>query len=85
MLVTDYTSKLLDLEDEIITNVESIADQLHIYPELPRTAHTCPACNANTDRVHERSSSRRRCLSAPSQAPLPLLPRKAFLERNSFL
>ena len=29
MLMTDYTSKLLNLEDVIITNVENIADQLH--------------------------------------------------------
>ena len=39
MLMIDYTSKLLNLEDVIITNVENIADQLHIYLELPRTAH----------------------------------------------
>ena len=44
MLMKDYTSKLLNLEDVIITNVENIEDQLHTYLELPRTAHTCPAC-----------------------------------------
>ena len=31
MLMTDYSSKLLNLEDEIITNVENIEAQLHIY------------------------------------------------------
>jgi len=40
MLMTDYTSKLLNLEDVIITNVENVADQLHIYLELPRAAET---------------------------------------------
>ena len=36
MLNQDYTTKLLDLEDVIITNVENISDQLHISIELPR-------------------------------------------------
>ena len=53
MLMTDYTSKLLNLEDVIITGVENIADQLHIYIEQPRKAHICPACGATTDRIHD--------------------------------
>ena len=53
MLVTDYTSKLLNLEDVIITDVENIGDQLHIHIELPRTPHICPACKATTDHIHD--------------------------------
>ena len=53
MLMTDYTVKLLNLEDVIITNVENISDQLHIYIELPRRKHVCPCCGAETDRVHD--------------------------------
>lgn len=53
MLMTDYTAKLLDLEDVIITKVENISDQLHISIELPRKEHTCPVCGALTDRVHD--------------------------------
>ena len=53
MLMTDYTSKLLNLEDVIITNVENISDQLHISIELPRRKHTCPCCGTVTDRVHD--------------------------------
>ena len=53
MLMTDYTSKLLNLEDVIITNVENFSDQVHIYIELPKVKHTCPACGAATDRVHD--------------------------------
>lgn len=49
----DYTAKLLNLEDVIIVNVENISDELHIYLELPRTKHRCPACGALTDRVHD--------------------------------
>ncbi len=49
----DYTAKLLNLEDVIIANVENISDELHIYLELPRTKHRCPACGALTDCVHD--------------------------------
>ena len=86
MLMTDYTSKLLNLEDVIITNVENIADQLHIYLELPRTSHICPACGAITDRIHDyrmqtitRYSSGQKYLPTPSQTPLPLLLRQTVL------
>ena len=53
MLNQDYTTKLLNLEDVIITNVENISDQLHISIELPRRKHTCPCCGTVTDRVHD--------------------------------
>ena len=53
MLMSDYTAELLNLEDVIITNVENIAEQLHIYIELPRTKHVFPACGASTDRIHD--------------------------------
>ena len=53
MLNQDYTSKLLNLEDVIITNAENISNQLHISIELPRRKHTCPCCRAVTDRVHD--------------------------------
>ena len=53
MLMSDYTAELLNLEDVIITGVENISDQLHIYIELPRKKHICPACGASTDRIHD--------------------------------
>ena len=53
MPMTDYTSKFLNLEDVIITNVENISDQIHIYIELPRAEHVCPVCGAVTDRIHD--------------------------------
>ena len=53
MLNKNYTAKLLNLEDVMITNVESISGEVHIYLELPRRKHSCPACGALTDRVHD--------------------------------
>ena len=53
MLNQDYTAKLPNLEDVIITNVENISEELHINIELPRKEHTCPVCGSVTDRVHD--------------------------------
>ena len=53
MLNQDYTAKLLDLEDVIITGVENVSGQFHICLELPRRKHICPCCRAVTDRVHD--------------------------------
>jgi transposase len=53
MLMLDYTTELLDLEDVTITKAENISNQLHIYIELPRRSHVCPACGAVTDLVHD--------------------------------
>ena len=53
MLNKDYTAKLLNLEDVIITNVDSISEEVHIYLELPRMKHRCPACGDFTDRIHD--------------------------------
>ena len=53
MLDKDYTAKLLNLEDVLITNVENISEEVHVYLELPRAKHRCPACGALTERVHD--------------------------------
>ena len=53
MLNKDYTAKLLDLVDVIITKVENFSEEVHVYLELPRIKHRCPACGALTDRVHD--------------------------------
>ena len=53
MLNKNYTAKLLDLEDVIVTNVETISGELRVYLELPRTKHVCPACGTLTDCVHD--------------------------------
>lgn len=42
MLEQDYISKILDLEDVIVTKVENYLDSLHFYIEMPVQEHTCP-------------------------------------------
>ena len=92
MLMTDYTSKLLNLEDVIITGVENILDQLHIYIELPRRKHVCPCCGLETDRVHDYRLQVVKDVPLARDTFLYLRKRryrcscgKRFFEKNTFL
>ena len=92
MLMTDYTAKLLNLEDVIITGVENISDQLHIYIELPRGEHVCPACGAVTERVHDYRMQTIKDVPLARDTFLHLRKRryrcscgKRFFEKNTFL
>ena len=92
MLMTDYTSKLLNLEDVIITDVENIGDQLHIHIELPRTPHICPACKATTDHIHDYRIKVIKDITLARDTFLHLRKRryrcscgKRFFEKNTFL
>ena len=53
MLMKDYTTELLNLEEVMITKVENISQQVHVYIELPRKEQICPCCGTPTDRVHD--------------------------------
>lgn len=92
MLNQDYTAKVLNLEDVIITNVENISDVLHIYLELPRQKHRCPACGALTDRIHDYRMQTIKNIPMGRETILHLRKRryrcscgKRFFEKNSFL
>ena len=41
MLYTDFTEKLLGLQDLIVTNIEENEKEIHIYAEIKRKAHNC--------------------------------------------
>ena len=92
MLTQDYTAKLLNLEDVIITNVENISDQLHISIELPRRKHVCPCCGEVTDRVHDYRLQVLKDVPMARNTFLHLRKRryrcscgKRFFEKNTFL
>lgn len=92
MLNKDYTAKLLNLEDVIITNVENISEEIHVYLELPRVKHRCPACGAFTDRVHDYRMQTIKDVPLGRTTLLYLRKRryrcdcgKRFLEKNTFL
>ena len=80
------------MEDVIITGVKNISEQLHIYIELPRTKHICPACGATTDRIHDYRMQTIKDLPLARDTFLHLRKRryrctcgKRFFEKNSFL
>lgn len=92
MLNQDYTSKLLNLEDVIVTNVENISGEVHIYLEMPRREHTCPACGAVTERVHDYRMQTIKDVPLARNSYLHLRKRryrcscgKRFFEENTFL
>ena len=53
MLYTDFTEKLLGLQDLIVTNIEENEQEIHIYAEMKRKAHNCICCGTATDTVHD--------------------------------
>ena len=53
MLYTDFTEKLLGLQDLIITNIEENEKEIHIYAEMKRKTHNCICCGTATDTVHD--------------------------------
>ena len=53
MPTNDFTSKLLELEDAIITKVESDTDSIKIHFRLKRRDHVCPYCGAITKKIHD--------------------------------
>lgn len=92
MLNKDYTAKLLDLVDVIITKVENFSEEVHVYLELPRIKHRCPACGALTDRVHDYRMQRIKDVPLGRTTLLHLRKRryrcdcgKRFFEKNTFL
>ena len=92
MLMTNHITKLLNLEDVIITNVENISGQLHIYLELPRKKHVCPCCGAETACIHDYRMQTIKDLPMARDTFLHLRKRryrcacgKRFFENNSFL
>ena len=92
MLKKNYTAKLLDLEDVLVTNVENVSEGIHIYIELPRKEHTCPFCGAVTDRVHDYRMQTIKDIPLAKKTFLHLRKRryrcecgKRFFENNTFL
>ena len=88
----DYTAKLLNMKDVIVTNVENISDQLHISLELPRRKHVCPSCGAETDQIHDYRMQTIKDIPLGRETFLHLRKRryrcrcgKRFFEENKFL
>ena len=53
MLYTNFTEKLVGLQDLIITNIEDNEKEIHIYGKMKRKPHKCPCCGEFTDKIHD--------------------------------
>ena len=53
MLYTDFTEKLLGLQDLQVTKIEKNEKAVCIYAELPRKTHNCICCGTATDTIHD--------------------------------
>lgn len=53
MPISNFTAKLLELEDIIISDFTSSNTEIHIHFSLPRKVSTCPHCHSLTDKVHD--------------------------------
>jgi transposase len=52
MLYTNYTEDLLGLKDVIVTNVENVDGESHIFLNTRLQMQVCPNCRHETKRVH---------------------------------
>lgn len=58
MPTSNFTSKLLQLEDAIIENINSFDDTIEISFRLKRRPHNCPNCGCVTEKIHDYRTSR---------------------------
>lgn len=49
----DFTTKLLELEDVNINDVQSTTTEIHVHFTMNRRTHKCPKCGNLTDKVHD--------------------------------
>lgn len=93
MLSANYTAKVLDLEDVIISKVENDREALKVYLELPVRTHKCPSCGQETTRIHDYRMQivkdiplgRKTYLYLKKRRYLCTHCRKRFYENNHFL
>jgi hypothetical protein len=71
MPTSDFTAKLLEMEEMIISDLTSSNTEIHIHFSLPRKVCTCPHCHGLTDQVHDYRTS--------IIKDLPLMGKQTFL------
>lgn len=57
MPISDFTAKLLELEDVIIKDISSSDTEIHVFFSLKRRPHTCPHCSSVTEQIHDYRTS----------------------------
>lgn len=68
---SDFTAKLLELEDVFISDVSTSDTEVHVSFSLKRKTHSCPHCQSLTNKVHDYRLS--------IIKDLPFMGKRAFL------
>lgn len=71
MPTSDFTSKLLELEDVLISDLHTSNTEVHVFFSLRKRPHTCPHCGSITESVHDYRTS--------VLKDLPFMGKKTFL------
>ena len=71
MPTSDFTSKLLELEDVLISDLHTSNTEVHLFFSLRKRPHTCPHCGSITESVHDYRTS--------VLKDLPFMGKKTFL------
>ena len=94
MLYTDFTEKLIGLQDINVTNVEENGEETVIFIELKRKMHSCTCCGTATDTVHDYRKQIIKDITAFGKKTTLVLRKrryrcpncgKRFFEKNTFL
>lgn len=67
----DFTSKLLELEDIIISDLKTSNTEVHVFFSVKRKPHACPHCSSITEQIHDYRTS--------VLKDLPFMGKKTFL------
>lgn len=57
MPISDFTSKLLELEDVFISHLPTSNIEVHVFFSLNKKPHTYPHCGSITEAVHDYRTS----------------------------
>ena len=71
MPISNFTSKLLELEDVLISDLQTSNTEVHVFFSLVKKPHVCPHCGSVTQSVHDYRVSIIR--------DLPVMGKKTFL------
>lgn len=71
MPTSNFTSKLLELEDVLISDLQTSNTEVHVFFSLVKKPHVCPHCGSVTQSVHDYRVSIIR--------DLPVMGKKTFL------
>lgn len=93
MLSSNNITKLIDIQDVLVKNIEVDKNFCFIYIELKRKFHTCPCCGNKTNSIHDYRQQVVKDISCFGKNTLLVINKrryrcscgKRFLEDNSFL